>query len=108
MSNPSAFRPLNENEIAAIQSAHVKGKMPDCHPLLRPTLSTPTLVSYENMQGGFCVCVVIVPKSSYQEHGYLVYRGASRRSYKDPRKPIRGEMLAFNRAILYSRPVELS
>lgn len=106
MSNSSKFRPLNANETIAIGSAYAKGKIPESHPLLNPNVTT--LVSYENMQGGFCVCVVIIPKSSYSEYGYLVYRGASRRSYKDPRKPIRGEMLAFNRAILYSRPVELS
>jgi hypothetical protein len=105
VSNPSAFRHLNTNETIAIGSAYAKGKIPESHPLLNPSVDA--LVSYENMQGGFCVCIIIIPNSPHQESGFTILRGASRRSYKDPRKPIRGEMLAFSRAILYSRPVEL-
>lgn len=94
MSISTSFRPLNEHELLAIKQANTKGKIPDTHPLV---VSDTTRVSYEKMQGGFCVCVVIVEKSRTSiEFGYLVYRGASRRSYKDPRKPIRGEMLAFS------------
>jgi hypothetical protein len=107
MSISTSFRPLNEHEIQAVKAYNEKGKIPDTHPLVSSPDSTE--VSYEKMQGGFCVCVVMIQKSvSSTEFGYLVLRGASRRSYKDPRKPIRGEMLAFSRAILYSRPVELS
>lgn len=100
MSISTSFRPLNENELKAIMYAVQKGKIKDNHPVFQD--ANVVKVSYEKMQGGFCVCVLIVPTFGY------IYRGASRRSYKDPRKPIRGEMLAFSRAILYSRPVELS
>lgn len=101
MSTSTAFRPLNSNETFAIGSALAKCKIPFDHPLADPNLMAS--VSYENMQGGFCVCIIVIPAYPHR----LVLRGASRRSYKDPRKPIRGEMLAFSRAILYSRPVEL-
>lgn len=102
----SKFRPLNENEIRAIQSAVTKSKVTIGH-ILEAIDSA--RISYEKMQGGFCVCVIIVQKSlSHPEFGYLILRGASRRSYKDPRNDIRGEMLAFSRALLYSRPVEMT
>jgi hypothetical protein len=108
MSASTVFRYLNSNEITAINSAAVKGKIPESHPLLNPTIDA--LVSYENMQGGFCVCVIVIPMDGTLSRSStpLVLRGASRRSYKDPRKPVRGEMLAFTRALLYSRPVELN
>lgn len=105
----NAFRPLNENERHAIATANAKKKLPDNHPLVESIRNNTSKISYENMQGGFCICIVIIQKSlSSPEFGYLVFRGASRRSYKDSRNPIKGEMLAFSRAILYSRPVELS
>lgn len=100
----NTFRLLNENELTAIKSAMAKKKIPESHPFVTaPNLAE---VSYENIQGGFCVCIVKTPIGI--ENGYLVYRGASRRSYKDARNVLRGEMLAFNRAILYSRGVELT
>jgi hypothetical protein len=108
MSTSTSFRPLNDNEKKALVAIYEKGKLGVDNPFY---LSIDrVVVSYERMQGGFCVCIVAISKSiiSPLEFGSLVLRGASRRSYKDPRKPIRGEMLAFSRAILYSRPVELS
>lgn len=96
----SKFRPLNENERKAITYAVQKGKIKDNHPLFHDAHIA--RVSYEKMQGGFCVCVILL-----KTFGYL-YRGASRRSYKDTRNDIRGEMLAFSRALLYSRPADLS
>lgn len=102
----SSFRPLNENEIKAIQSAVSRNRISLGHPL---TSIDNVKVSYEKMQGGFCICVIVIQKNiSSPEFGYLIFRGASRRSYKDTRNPIKGQMLAFSRAILYSRPVELS
>lgn len=100
----SSFRPLNENELTAIKSALAKKKIPESHPFV----TAPNLVevSYENIQGGFCVCIVKTPVN--MTYGYLIFRGASRRSYKDTRNSLRGEMLAFNRAVLYSRGVELT
>lgn len=101
------FRTLNENERKAVGSALMKTRIPETHPLV---VGIDLLeVSYEKMQGGFCVCII---RSTFwvgdppKKH-YSVFRGASRRSYKDPRNDIRGEMLAFSRALLYSRPVEL-
>lgn len=108
MSISTSFRPLNEHEIQAIASSRARGKLGHDHPLV--LAANLARVSYEKMQGGFCVCVIVyvMPSDIPSDPSYLVLRGASRRSYKDPRKPIRGEMLAFSRAILYSRPVELS
>lgn len=97
----SKFRPLNENEIKAIESAKRKGKIVGPHPILSDGDAT---VSYEKMQGGFCICIII---ARYQSKSFM-FRGASRRSYKDTRNDIRGEMLAFSRALLYSRPVEMT
>lgn len=91
------FRTLNENERAAILAAAKKGRIRAEDP--RVERLDDLRVSYEKQQGGFCVCTLI--------NGKHVYSGASRRSYKDPRKPIKGEMLAFARAVLYSRPVQL-
>lgn len=100
--NSSGFRPLNDNERLAIMSLAKKGKILSDD--IRILKSENLLVSYENMQGGFCVCIV-----EYTDRvaggDSIVWRGASRRSYKDSRNPVKGEMLAFSRAILYSRPV---
>jgi len=93
------FRPLNEMERSAIMTWAKKGRIPLSVPLVENIGSL--AVSYEFQQGGFCVCIL---------HAYgsrFVYRGASRRSYRDPRKRTTGEMLAFQRAVLYSRPAEL-
>lgn len=92
------FRHLNENEKSYIQSAYRKGLVPLDKPLI--SFLDHLTVSYEQMQGGFCVRIVRI--------GYTLYRGASRRSYKDRPNPILGEMLAFKRAILYSRPVGIA
>lgn len=95
------FRPLNENEKAVILKAAKKGRlhMDDARVIDIDAAG----VSYEKMQGGFCVCLLTIYHPSNAT--MTIYRGASRRSYKDPRKPIKGEMLAFSRAVLYSRPV---
>lgn len=95
------FHPLNTNEIAVIVSAVKRNKIPAND--IRIQYTSRLRVSYEYMQGGFCICILV----TWNEDTNIVYRGASRRSYKDPRKPIKGEMLAFSRAILYSRAVEL-
>lgn len=100
-------RPLNENENTAIKAYRKKGKLDDNHYLV--VYGKVAKVSYERMQGGFCICCIIVPiNPAIPNGGSLIFRGASRRSYKDPINDIRGEMLAFSRALLYSRPVELS
>lgn len=64
-------------------------------------------VSYETMQGGFTVCVLVLKlwEGGKEDMTTYIWRGASRRSYKDRRKPVRGEMLAFSRTIFYSRPL---
>jgi hypothetical protein len=104
--NPAEFRLLNENEKAVILKAVQKNRLKLSHPLVEAM--DYLRVSYECMQGGFCVCVLVILRSiSTPEYGHIMYRGASRRSYKDPRKPIKGEMLAFSRAVLYSRAVSL-
>lgn len=94
------FRQLNERESRAI----LKSRLPATHPLRR----TATLVSYENQQGGFCVCVLLAEGGEGNRRQKLIFRGASRRSYKDPKNKVRGEMLAFLRAIRCSRPVAIN
>lgn len=107
MNESREFRPLNEHEKAVIRKAVDKGRLLLDNPL---TSTGELLVSYESMQGGFCICLIRQQFSigtCVKIHGNRFWRGASRRSYKDPRKPIKGEMLAFSRAVLYSRPVEV-
>lgn len=91
------FRELNGNERSVIIAAHDKGRIRHEDP--RILHLDDARVSYEREQGGFCVACLIL--------GDQVWTGASRRSYKDPRKPIKGEMLAFSRAVLYARPATL-
>jgi len=97
------FRLLNENEKSCILKAAGKGRIKDHMVLWSEELQ----VSYEYMQGGFCICILVFDDRANADKK-LIWRGASRRSYKDQRNPIRGETLAFSRAILFSRPVELS
>lgn len=103
----SEFRPLNSSEWEAITALDQRNKLPDSSVTLADALSTSSIVqvSYETMQGGFCICVILVP--SEESDVFYLYRGASRRSYKDKDNPTRGEMKAFIRAILHSRPKEV-
>lgn len=91
------FRQLNEQESRAI----MKSRLPEGHPLRNWNFPR---VSYERMQGGFCVCLLLLADGN---NNTLILRGASRRSYKDRKNRVRGEMLAFLRAIRCSRPVRL-
>lgn len=106
---PTNFRPLNANEKAAILAAAKKGRLRADDP--RVEFLDDLVVSYESQQGGFQVALLtFVPGSGRIGVGPLLgtlYRGASRRSYKDPRNRVKGEMLAFSRAILFSRPTPL-
>ena len=99
--HPRDFRPLNPLEISSIENAVKKRRLPADSPLY--TDSGQVVVSYECMQGGFTVCVVALECAD----GLILWRGASRRSYRDARNALRGEMLAFSRAALYSRPSNL-
>jgi hypothetical protein len=96
------FRPLNTLEMKTVVHMVQTKRIPEDHPLIN--FLDEAQVSYENMQGGFCVCIILLDSKAL---GSFLWRGASRRSYKDPRKPIRGESLAFSRALLYSRAVEI-
>jgi hypothetical protein len=96
--HPRDFRPLNPLEISTIENAVKKHRLPADGPLY--TDSGQVVVSYEGMQGGFTVCVVALECAD----GLIIWRGASRRSYRDARNALRGEMLAFSRAVMYSRP----
>lgn len=98
--NPSPFRPLNIAERAMITSLVQRGKLPTDDD--RYNWISSFMVSYENMQGGFCICILLDTRYS------LLYRGASRRSYKDSRNQLKGEMMAFRRAVLYSRGSKLT
>lgn len=102
MSNAHEFRPLNELEKGCILAAAKKGKIRAEDP--RVERIDKLMVSYEGQQGGFTVCVLMLPPSIARAFDCAaIYRGASRRSYKDARLPVRGEMLAFSRAVLFSR-----
>lgn len=100
------FRELNDLEKMQINLAVRQGRIPSWHELY--THIDQWRVSYEKMQGGFCICVLVL--SIYDGHFnelHKIYRGASRRSYKDKRNETFGCMKAFGRAILYSRAAEL-
>lgn len=107
------FRKLNQAEIDAICRLATRGHVPSDD--LRYAMYDKLKVSYERMQGGFTACLLVLDRiEKLGELGEItgqrtitIWRGASRRSYKDVRKPIRGEMLAFRRAVLYSRPVTI-
>lgn len=110
MSNPSLFRPLNDSEKTLISALVRRRKLGEFDN--RSSDYDVLRVSYENMQGGFCVCILIFDPSldahspvSPEER--CLYRGASRRSYKDSRNQLRGEMMAFRRAVLYSHPITI-
>lgn len=94
------FRTLNEQELRAI----AKSRLPEGHVLRRSN----TQVSYETQQGGFCVCVLLAQEEAGNSWRQVIFRGASRRSYKDPKNKVKGEMLAFLRAIRCSRPVAIN
>ena len=109
------FRPLNANEkhtlIQLSNDKRLAFKINHSLDLLSQSVDR-LRVSYERLQGGFCVCLLVVDKSDKSvahpdEHNSLVWRGVSRRSYKDKPNSIKGEILAFKRAILYSLPVEI-
>lgn len=100
------FRELNQREKNTIFAAADKNRIPADD--LRISDAENLLVSYERMQGGFTVCVLTLERyGSDLEPQVVIWRGVSRRSYKDKPNAIRGEMLAFSRAILYSRAVTL-
>lgn len=116
------FRPLNQMERATIFAASKpkKGVDPETGLPYQSRIPADDLrvihhnhvqVSYERMQGGFTICILwLILHSDDPEQpptSFYIWRGASRRSYRDPRKPVRGEMLAFSRMVLYSRPVVL-
>lgn len=97
----SKFRPLNDHEEQMITRLIDKGRIHSTD----PRATKPSKVSYESMQGGFCVCTLLV--YDIPANKTYLYRGASRRSYKDRRNPVRGKILAFSRAVLYSHAVEI-
>lgn len=102
------FRPLNQREKNVIFAAADKNRIPADDPRLSNYNSLQ--VSYERMQGGFAVCVLVLDSGTGLKEDptkTLIWRGVSRRSYKDKANPVRGEMLAFSRAILYGRAVTL-
>lgn len=99
----NSFRYLNSNEL------HVLGKLAGIANLLDDQGECPDsidwdqlTVSYETFPGGFTVCLL----AYLVDNGHtFVWRGASRRSKHDKPNHIKGEILAFKRAVLHSRPV---
>jgi hypothetical protein len=85
------FRSLNSHEKTALWNLDYSHLNPHT-----------TTVSYEFMQGGFCVCLIQI---SENDSTVSLLRGASRRSYKDKQNRVSGEMKAFVRALKYSRPI---
>lgn len=105
----SSFRSLNVREVQALSSLSLGEKLKDSK--LNEASADEMEVSYEFMQGGFCICIIIVyeqpTRRNQPRYISAVYRGASRRSYKDPRNTVKGEMQAFCRALKCSRGVEI-
>lgn len=103
-----SFRPLNDLERRAVLSLSHRERLSDSIPTFR---LDDMEVSYEFMQGGFCVCVILLYFSMKRKNStrYIetIFRGASRRSYKDPRNTVKGEMQAFCRAMECSRGMEI-
>jgi len=103
-----SFRPLNDLEIRAIRSLNRSMRLSKHIEAFR---LEDMEVSYEFMQGGFCVCVVLVYSVAKRKNSVryveTVFYGASRRSYKDPRNSTKGEMLAFCRAMKSSRGTQI-
>ena len=102
-----SFRALNDREQQAISSLDGKDKLSKGFPWWR---ADDMEVSYEFMQGGFCVCIIFLYEPVSKRSLRLVeaiFRGASRRSYKDPRNTVKGEMQVFCRALECSRGVEI-
>ena len=75
------FRPLNEEEIKSIARTGV---------YFSREIDT-FQVSYQALTGGFTICNIIV--------GCVLYSGSSHCSKTDQWLPIRGQMLAFKRAL---------
>lgn len=99
------FRPLNQSEVTAIESLLRKGHLTPDQPIV--TRIRDLEVSYESHGGGFCVCLIIFKWPVDDNSWYLIWRGASRRSYKDKKNQLRGQMLAFRRAVLFSKPISV-
>jgi len=104
------FRPLNQNEIQALRKIGRKYELKD--PSIANYPFAYLEVSYEFLQGGFCVCIIIQREMTKHRnvssrHIKAIYRGASRRSYKDTHNDTKGEMQAFCRALRCSRGVEV-
>lgn len=112
-SRPNPFRELSHEEIGAITEWTKRGKLAEDIILLavdqisKGNIGGPVRVSYHRTQGGFTVCTL----SECYNHptrgtSHEIRTGSSRRSFKDPHNPIKGEMLALFRAI-NSHPVTL-
>lgn len=86
----NSFRSLNENEIRCLHKHTTEKNHID------PELVSEIEVSYSHSQGGFTVCVI---KFMLSDGESVLFVGASRRSYKDKPNKIKGEILAFRRAI---------
>ena len=87
------FRKPTDDEFELIQTVCIRNP-----PLHFNHMINNCLISYETLPGGFTVCILVTGREQ-------IYRGVSRRSYKDRHNPIRGRMLALRRAVLYSSPV---
>lgn len=97
------FRPLNDAEIHALESIIEKGQE-------KQILKAEDLqISYERLSGGFTVCVLIESRRAGRGKPPVrtIFRGASRQSKHDKPNRIKGDALAFNRAIRDSKPVTI-
>lgn len=107
----SSFRALNMNEQRALNKLREANRLKDARLAIRAQLTEDLEVSYQFLQGGFCVCIIVCYEQPARKNSprYIaaVYRGASRRSYKDAPNIVKGEMQSFCRALKCSRGVEL-
>lgn len=93
------FRNLNDNEYHMLSKLSGAGHIPGA-------IDWPSLtVSYETFSGGFTVCLIRFWVTEFQTT--YIWRGVARCSHHDKYNKIKGEALAFKKAIMYSWPVEI-
>jgi hypothetical protein len=104
----NAFRPLNDNEFHMLEKLlGIRNLIGDAGHIPLSIDWESLNVSYENFAGGFTVCLIrfYVTLDDYQTA--FIWRGVSRCARGDRFNKTRAEALAFKRAIVNSRPVEI-
>lgn len=100
------FCNLNDNEFHMLEKlSGVRNISGDAGHVLSSIDWESLKVSYEVFAGGFTVCLICLYVAEYQTA--FIWRGVSRCVRGDRFNKTRAEALAFKRAIINSRPVEI-